>query len=213
MEDSGFLQSLLDLVAQHHGWGAVVLFLSSLIEYVFPPFPGDMVTLFGTFLVVRGLWSFPFALLLTTGGSLLGATADYGLGLWLSKRLDRLPSEKTVKRWRPLTIEKYHLITERFQRHGALYICLNRFLPGIRAFFFVVAGAARMPLWKVLLYAGVSACLWNALILGAGLLVGENWDRLQSWFQSYSIVMWSLIGVVVVAGFVFWLVRIRRRAS
>lgn len=214
MEETGLVQSILDFVAAHHdGLGTVVLFLSSLIEYVFPPFPGDVVTLFGTWLVVQGYWSFPFALGLVTFGSACGAAADYGLGVLLGRRLDRLPSEREVRGWTPLTREKYRLLNQRFLRHGAVYILINRFLPGIRAFFFVVAGAARMDLWKVLLYAVISAVVWNTAILGAGYAVGANWERLRSFFASYTTVVWCmLVGAAVVLG-VWWLWRKHTRKA
>jgi len=207
------LNELLQVVEAHGGWGALLLLLSSLIEYVFPPFPGDLITLFGTYLVVKGVWSFPFALCLVMVGSLVGATIDYGIGHWLGHRLERLPSEQEPKRrWTPLTREKYQLLSERFRRYGAVYISINRFLPGIRAFFFVAAGAARMPLWKVLVYATLSALLWNTLILGAGIMAGKNWDRLRGMFESYSMIVWILMGSVMVGGLVFWFVRRRRRS-
>jgi membrane protein DedA with SNARE-associated domain len=211
MNDPGLVQSILDFVAQHaHGLGPVVLFSSSLIEYVFPPFPGDVITLFGTYLVVKGYWSFAFTLALVTVGSLAGAALDYGIGVWLGGRLHRLPSEKEVKGFTPLTREKYELLIERFSRHGAAYILINRFLPGIRAFFFVAAGAARMSLWRVLLYAGISAVAWNAAILACGYAVGANWERLRSLFESYTIVVWCILGALVAAVVVWWAVKKRR---
>jgi membrane-associated protein len=211
-ESSALIQQLLDLVAEHHhGIGAVVLFVSSFIEYVFPPFPGDLITLFGTYLVVKGLWSFPFALVLATTGSLVGAAADYGIGMWLGRRLDRLPSEKQVKRWTILTREKYELVTDRFKRHGSIYIAINRFLPGIRAFFFVAAGASGMRLWLVLLWATVSAVIWNSLILGAGYAVGSNWERLRSLMSTYTLAAWIVIGVVLGGVLFFWQLRKRKQ--
>ncbi len=211
MEEAGFIQQILDFVAAHHGgWGPVVIVASSLIEYVFPPFPGDVITLFGTFLVVRGLWSFPFALALTTGGSLLGATLGYYLGVWLGRRLDRLPSEAEITRWTPLTREKYELVLERFRRHGVAYIAINRFLPGIRAFFFVVAGASRMSLGLVLLFATLSALAWNALILGLGLSIGANWERLRFVFSSYTTGVWILLAILFLFVVGLWFFRSRR---
>ena len=211
MNDPGLVQSILDFVAQHaHGLGPVVLFSSSLIEYIFPPFPGDVITLFGTYLVVTGHWSFAFTLALVTTGSLVGAALDYWIGVWLGRRLHRLPSEREVKGWTPLTREKYDLLLERFNRHGAVYILINRFLPGIRAFFFVVAGAARMSLWRVLLYAGISAVAWNAAILACGYAVGANWDQLRALFESYTIVVWCLLGCLLVTLVVWWVVKKRR---
>ena len=211
MNDPGLVQSILDFVAQHaHGLGPIVLFFSSLIEYIFPPFPGDVITLFGTYLVIKGYWSFAFTLALVTTGSLVGAALGYWIGVWLGRRLHRLPSEREVQGWKPLTREKYDLLLERFKRHGAVYILINRFLPGIRAFFFVVAGAARMSLLRVLLYAGISAVAWNAAILACGYAVGENWERLRSLFESYTIIIWCLLGGLVVALVVWWVVKKRR---
>lgn len=211
MDDPGLVQSILDFVAEHHdGLGTVVLFLSSLIEYVFPPFPGDVITLFGTWLVVQGHWSFAFALGLVTLGSVCGAAADYGVGVLLGRRLDRLPSESEVRRWTPLTREKYLLLNRRFLRHGAAYILINRFLPGIRAFFFVVAGAARMGLGKVLLYATISAVAWNAAILGVGYAVGANWERLRSLFASYTTAVWCILGGLAIVAALVWLRRKRK---
>jgi membrane protein DedA with SNARE-associated domain len=213
-ESSAVLQQLLDLVAEHHqDIGALVLFLSSLVEYIFPPFPGDVITLFGTYLVVKGLWSFPFALLLTTGGSVVGAAADYGIGRWLGQRLDHLPSEKQVRRWTILTREKYELLAARFKRHGAIYIAINRFLPGIRAFFFVAAGAARMRMWHVLFWAAVSAVIWNSLLLGVGLAVGSNWERLRGLLRHYTLAVWIVMALVVVGALVVWQLRERKRKS
>jgi len=160
---------------------------------------------------VQGLWSFPFAMGLTVGGSLVGATMDYFIGVWLGRRVDRLPSERNGRRWTPLTREKYELLTERFRRHGAAYIAINRFLPGIRAFFFVAAGAAGMRLWKVLVYATLSALAWNGLILGVGYSVGANWDRLRSLFSSYTTFVWIVLAFALGFGLCVWWVK-RRRA-
>jgi membrane-associated protein len=96
-------------------------------------------------------------------------------------------------------------LSQRFLRHGAVYILINRFLPGIRAFFFVVAGAARMSIWKVLLYAAISAVVWNAAILTVGYTVGTNWERLRSLFTSYTLVVWCLLGALVLLGLFIWL--------
>lgn len=212
MQETGLVQSVLDYVIQNaHGLGAVVLFGSSLVEYVFPPFPGDVITLLGAWLVVVGSWSFAYAMLVVCGGSLVGAAIDYGIGRWLGGRLDKLPSEKDRRGFVPLTREKYELLLKRFSRHGAAYILVNRFLPGIRAFFFVAAGAARIPLIKVLIYAAVSALVWNALLLGAGYAVGANLERLKALFASYTMVIWCLLGALAIGGLVVYFLR-RRRA-
>ncbi len=196
MEVPGFLTTLLDwLLGYPYTLGAVILFLAAMIEYVFPPFPGDVITLFGTYLVLRGAFGFWFALLVVTSGSLVGVLLDYQIGVWLGRRVDRLPSAAQARWWTPLTREKYELLATNFQRYGAAYIALNRFLPAIRAFFFLVAGAIRMPRWKVLGFAALSATVWNAMLLLVGTAVGANWERLHGWFVSYNKFIWLLIAI------------------
>ena len=56
--------------------GAVVLFITALIEYVFPPFPGDTVTLFGAFLAANGSWSVPLVFTAVTLGSASGSALN-----------------------------------------------------------------------------------------------------------------------------------------
>ena len=213
MEILDWVSTLLDWVLRYpYTVGALILFLAAMIEYVFPPFPGDLITLFGTYLVLRGAFGFGFALSVVTAGSLLGVVLDYQLGAWLGQRLDRLPREAQARWWTPLTREKYALLEANFRRYGIAYIVLNRFLPGIRAFFFVVAGASGMPIWKVLGFAAISATLWNTMLLLVGTAIGSNWERLQGWFSSYTKCIWVLIGSVLLGVVVRAWIR-RRRAA
>lgn len=214
MDTTSLVHEMLQMVESHHqGIGPLVMFLSSLIEYVFPPFPGDVITLFGTYLVVKGLWSFSFAMALAVAGSLAGATLDYGIGVWLGKRSSRLPSRKEVKRWAPLTRESFDELTAKFRKYGAAYIAINRFLPGIRAFFFVAAGAAKMNLWLVLFFAAISALAWNGLILGIGYSIGANWKRFHDLFATYTTIAWAVLAVLAICVILVWFVRRTRTAK
>jgi membrane protein DedA with SNARE-associated domain len=82
----------------------------------------------------------------------------------------------------------------RFRRHGPAYLVLNRFLPGIRALFFVAAGLAGMRPRDVLLYGGISVALWSAVIIVAGALVGANLDSLERLVRHYSAICWAVLG-------------------
>ena len=206
MED--LTQQIIDYLSSGQSIpGMGILFASSFIEYVFPPFPGDTVTLFGAFLAANFEWSVPLVFAVVTLGSLAGSAADYGLGRRLAKTpVDQLTGRKKKAR------EKVQPLLEKFEKHGAVYVVVNRFLPGIRAFFFIAAGMARLPLWKVLLWGAVSAAAWNALIIAVGFAIGKNWDRLLGLLRTYTTGAWILIGAVVVGLIVRWLVK-RRKTS
>jgi membrane-associated protein len=142
----------------------------------------------------------PLVFAVVTLGSLAGAALDYGIG----RRLAHTPVEQLSGRKRKAR-EKVQPLLAKFEKHGAVYVVINRFLPGIRAFFFIAAGMARLPLWKVLAWGALSAAAWNALIIGAGFAIGKNWDELLGLLRTYTTAAWIVIGLVVVILIARWL--------
>jgi membrane protein DedA with SNARE-associated domain len=187
-----------------HPLGLAALAGSSLIEYVFPPFPGDTITLLGAVLITGYAWSWWAIAGAVMAGSLAGAYADYWLGLRLRAR-PRRPEH--AGRW--AAIDR---VVARFQRHGPAYLILNRFVPGIRALFFLAAGLAGMRRRDVLLFGGLSVALWCALLLAAGAALGANLDALERWFRRYTTVIWILLAAAALLYIGARLLR-RRRAG
>src|SRR5688572_24667778 len=65
--------------------GYLVLGLASMVEYVFPPLPGDAITLFGAFLGATAGYS-PIAVYVALWiGSMMGGLIAYSFGRHLSK--------------------------------------------------------------------------------------------------------------------------------
>ncbi len=116
-----------------------------MLEYLFPPFPGDTVTLFGAFLVTQYSWNLPLVFGVVLLGSALGAMADFYVGVWMGRRYreGRFLRAPSVRR-------RVDQVTGAFQRHGEAYIALNRFLPAVRAVFFIAAGMAGLRPARVL---------------------------------------------------------------
>jgi membrane protein DedA with SNARE-associated domain len=173
----------------------IALVLSSALEYVFPPFPGDAVLIAGGIIASsqKLLW-IPIHICVTAG-AVLGALVDYEIGRWL-RREDR---NTWLHRWtrRPKVAKPIERVISGFQRHGDLYLIVNRFLPGLRGVFFVAAGLARLRRLRVLVLAAIAAILWNSMLLGVGLLVGANLEALSDFLDTYSRVAWVVVGIIV----------------
>lgn len=202
--------ALVELVEQTGPYALAVLFGASLIEYVFPPFPGDSIVILGAFYATHGELPLPAVFLAVTLGSVAGAAIDYAIGVRIGAAAERRLPE-TPRRFGFAGIEKLRRVEAAYRRHGDLYILANRFLPGVRGFFFVAAGMAGMPFRRVMGLGALSAAAWNALLLAAGWAVGENFDELARLFRTYSLVAWGLLLLVAVALLVRWGVRRRRR--
>jgi membrane protein DedA with SNARE-associated domain len=192
---------LIELISQENSpLGLSILALSALVEYVFPPFPGDTITLFGAFLITAKGWSFAAVFGAVLLGSSAGAMADFWLGRVLQRR--NVGGERLAR------------LVARFQRHGEVVLVINRFLPGVRALFFVAAGMAGMRWSRVLLWATVSATLWNLLLIAVGSVVGANFEALQRFFMTYARLVWAALGVLLLVWLARAIVRrIRRKPS
>lgn len=199
------VDALAGAVSRTAAVSPLVLFFATLVEYVFPPFPGDLLVVLGAWYAVQGALSWPATFASVTAGALVGAWFDYRVGVALGRRLDRRLATRST-----LSAERLAHFEASYRRWGDLLLLANRFFPGIRAFLFLAAGASGIPLRRVLLFGGLSAALWNALLLGAGALLARNVDELVLLFERYTQIAWAalLAAALVSLGAVAW----RRRA-
>ena len=198
---------LLGFVAsQNNGLGLAAIAGAAAIEYIFPPFPGDTITLFAAVLITAYHWSFALVFAAIMAGSLAGSMAAFALGVHLSRRRERAPGPS---RARPPALDR---LVERFRRHGPIYLILNRFLPGIRPLFFLAAGMSKMSAAAVLLYSALSAALWNLGLVALGALLGANFETLANYVARYTAVAFTLIAAVVAMWILRALYRKVRRA-
>lgn len=184
--------SWLDLIgaSTNNALGLSVLAGAAAVEYLFPPFPGDLVVVFGGILVSAYHWNLALVFVMVTSGSMLGSLFAFALGRrWHLRRAPNLAEQDT---------HLAHLVN-RFHKRGSLYLLLNRFLPGIRPLFFVAAGLSGMSTRRVLLLGGTSAAVWNSLLMLAGATVGHNLERIEGWLKTYSLVVWGLLLMIALA--------------
>ena len=174
-----------------------LLFFASFIEYVIPPLPGDTTVVAGVTLASAWGWDpLPFIFIVSAGAA-LGSSLAFAFGRWLSTRqaLHRLGPR------RRLVVDE---IIEKMKRRGEVYLVINRFLPGVRAVFFVAAGVANLRFRRVLFYATVSALVWNSLLVWLGYSLGQNVEALDHILRQYSVIIGIVVGLVIA----FWVGRL-----
>jgi membrane protein DedA with SNARE-associated domain len=173
----------------------LLLGLSAFVENLFPPIPGDTITVFGAFLVGVGKLNFFGVYLATTAGSLLGFLALFWLAGMLGRRFF------IEKDFRFLKAEKIMKAESWFNTYGSLLIGLNRFLPGVRSAISIAAGLARFPLHWVGFLALLSCAVWNLIWILLGQTLGKNWDvveaRMSSLMTHYRNAVFIGLGVIL----------------
>ena len=176
-------------------WAYGLIAAASAVEYVFPPLPGDTVVLFAVVLAARAQLNWALVYALMTLGAIAGGLMAWGFGLWLANHEDHWP--RFLKH--PAATRALDAVRRGYSRYGSVYLAANRFLPALRAFFFLGAGLSRMSAWPVIVFGGLSAAVWNALLLGAGYALGHNWDAMRDLMERYTTV--TLV-IVIIAGVV-----------
>lgn len=188
-------------------WAYAVILAIAYGENVCPPIPGDMIVVFGGYLVGRGTLSLPVVILLATLGGALGFMTVYAVG----RRFGRAVLDPERFRWVPQeTLERARRWIERW---GYGVVAANRFLTGARSVIALAVGMAQMNPWKTALWATFSAVVWCSLIAYAGYAVGENWRLVRGYLANYSRVVLVVLAVLVLALGVRWYVKRRRRTK
>jgi membrane protein DedA with SNARE-associated domain len=193
-------QFLFTLQSTDPIWAYLVLFVSAFVENVFPPIPGDTVTLLGAYLVGTGILNFWGVYLATTAGSIAGFMSIYGLAFWIEW--------KVIEKYQPKWLSRTNIdkVENWFREYGYWIILFNRFLSGARSVISLVAGLSKMSLAPVFVLALISCAIWNGGLIYLGSVVGSNWEEIVSFLRLYNRAVILVIIMVAIIFLVRWYV-------
>lgn len=130
--------------------------------------PGDSLLFTAGFLASQHVFSIQLLLLLLIPAGILGDIVGYATGKAFGPRLFSRPESKFFN---PRYIREAETF---FERYGARAILLARFMPVIRCFIPMVAGAARMKYSGFLLYNVLGSVIWVGLLTLMGYFLGRS---------------------------------------
>jgi len=153
-------------------------------------------------------WNIPLAVLLATVGSLVGALVGYAIGAWGGRPLlDR------YGRYVGIGADDLDRADRWFGRWGSWAVFLGRMVPLVRTFVSYPAGISRMPLGRFVLFSTLGSLPWNAALIYAGFVVGENYPQIEAALKPYEYVIYLAVAAVVALVVDRWLLAKRRRSS
>ncbi len=171
--------------------GLVAVFVGAAIE-------GDVTVILVGVLAHLGFFQLPTALSVAALGGFAGDASCYGIG-----------RHRSVAIRRTALYRQAAPVIERFVRRlGPWQILLARFLYGTRVATMFFWGVQRLSFWR---FAGidlVSCALWAAVLGGLGFLLSGSAEALLG---NVRLVELAFLGVLLVAAFVFVVLRVVRR--
>jgi len=171
------------------------------------PLPEDVPLIAGGYLVARG-GSLPLMMFTGLAGILIGDTIIFRAGHVYGEKI------LETRLGRHIPGERVQWTIEAFQKHGPKFIIAARFLPGLRAVTYFVAGLTGVPYWKFITFDGLAACVSAPLWVYLGWWARKHrmLNKVMEWSTQAQIAIFAvIIGLTAIYILVRSLVRRSRR--
>ncbi|MEY3581746.1 MAG: hypothetical protein RLZ02_699 [Actinomycetota bacterium] len=180
-------------VIEQLGYLGVALLV--VLENIFPPIPSEIVLPFAGFVAQQGSESVVLMILAATVGSVIGALIMYRIAAVIGD--ERLHAfTRRFGKWVQIREADLTRAEEWFDRHAMSAVLVGRCVPLIRSVVSIPAGFRRMKLIPYIAYTFLGSLVWNIALVGAGAVLGENWERVEPVVATFQ---WIVI-VVILAG-------------
>lgn len=182
------------------------LFLSAVLQQVFPPFPSDTIFLVCGCIAAAGEVPWPLLYVCYVSGTVMSSVLLYDLGEKYGRRL-------ILSKKRPKFLSKSLLLKTIacFQRMGIFTFIIGKFIAGINSIVLLIGGAVGYEKHKA--YAGiiVAAVLQNTGNFLIGATMGSNIDGIIRLLYSLNSIGILLIVCVVLMGLGLFFYRRRKK--
>ena len=190
------MQAQIEDAVTEAGYAGIAAVMA--IETVFPPIPSEAVLPLAGYLVEQGEFRFLTVVITATAGSVLGSVL-----LYEAARHGGRPFVNRFLRVGHLDPERLAQAEQWFAKRGPWVVLFGRFVPGVRSIVALPAGLLRMPRWEYLLFTLIGSAIWNTALVGAGYLLGTQWERVEELIGPVGKPL--LVALVVVgAGVLLW---------
>ncbi len=144
-------------------------------------------------------WNLLIAIAVATVGSVVGAVVGYAIGAWGGRPLlDR------YGRYVGIGATELDRADRWFERWGAWAVFLGRMVPLVRTFVSYPAGISRMPIGRFVAFSTLGSLPWNAALIYAGFVVGENYPAIEAALKPWEYVIYALVLVAIVLLVIRW---------
>lgn len=187
--------------------GALGVALLVILENVFPPIPSEIVLPFAGFVAQRGDGSVLVMILAATVGAVIGALVLYAIAALIGQVRLAAFIER-FGRWFGVKPTDLARAEAWFDRHAVAAVLLGRCVPLIRSVVSIPAGFRRMRLVPFIVYTAMGSAVWNTALVGAGAVLGNQWDKVEPYV---AVLQYVVIAVIVLFVVRFALKKLRNR--
>ncbi len=167
-------------------------------------FPGETAVVIAGVLASQHRVSLPILLIVIVVAAVVGDSVGYEIGRRFG---DRLLDTRGLRRHR----DKLGKAQDLLRRRGALAVFIGRFTALLRAIMPALAGSARMPYGRFLVFNALGGIGWGVGFALGGYLAGTAFEQVAQWAGRVLAIV--VAAVALIAIFIWWFRRRRREAD
>ena len=184
----------------------IIVFMT--IESSFIPFPSEVVMIPAAYMAAaEGQMNIPMIITCGTTGALFGALINYALAYYLGRPIVYKFANSRFGHLCLIDKEKVEKAEAYFYKHGVISTLIGRLIPAIRQLISIPAGLSKMNIWKFMIYTCLGAGVWNAVLVGIGLIfhsqIGK--EELIAKISHYSHIIGYTAIALVIALIIFFI--------
>ncbi|MGW1158704.1 DedA family protein [Streptomyces sp. NPDC002513] len=178
-------------VLDHWGYPAVAVLVFA--EDFGVPVPGETILIVAAVYAGAGRLNLVLVAVLAFLAAVLGDNVGYAIG-----RFGGHGAVERYGRYVLLTPARVARAEAFFARHGGKIVFVARFIEGLRQANGIIAGLARMPWRRFLLFNALGAALWAGVWVTFGALAGAHLKTLYPAISRYELYVLIVLAVLVV---------------
>lgn len=180
------------LAAENSVIAYLFFFVNSVLQAVFPPYPGDTIIVLLGYLSSRNILNTPVVLTTILSGTYIGSVLLYAVSY---KFKSRFINNKFIKRY--INIDKVQSLESWFKKYGAFVLIGSKFIPGAAFIAIISAGLFELSPISVFISLGLSTLIHNTALFLAGRLAGNNMEKMKLAMAEYTHFI--IFGVLIIS--------------
>lgn len=145
--------------------------------------PGDTLLLSAGILAASGKLSIVSVILTIGAAAIIGDNTGYHIGRKLGPHLFRKPDGLVFRKEYIERAEKF------YEKHGSKTMLVAHFVPFVRAFVPVTAGAAKMPYGQFVIFGAIGDIAWTVMLTLLGYYVANRIPGIEHYIEPVLILI------------------------
>jgi membrane protein DedA with SNARE-associated domain len=188
------METFIHLLDQY---GYIILFLSLMLELIALPIPTEPLMSYVGYLIYQHQLNLFVSILAASFGSYCGMTIAYWIGYKLGYPFFNRYGNKFH-----LGPERLQKVEGIFRKHGAKFLLVSCFIPGVRHLSGYFTGISRLSYRSFSIFSGLGVLIWTTSFISLGDILGPQWMLIEKSLKKYMILAAVLIVMALLLVFV-----------